>query len=177
MSLPYTIRVTWEDDDLPLLDWLGDFTSVQPTNQAYLDLRSGYIRTVDGPDIYVGNLLGFYTYDSRYHRYYTSMNYPNPVTDDEVKWFIEDYKRLKSYGWNWHMEVCTVEIMIDGHVIAGASLSGIESDRTPEYTEEVIKDVTQMALSEVNIDDLQAWADMFSSAVEYFKEQQRESIS
>lgn len=86
-------------------------------------------------------------YERNTFQYIESFNYPKP-TDEELEYIIQDTKQLESFGYDWNMRGCTVTASLNGIVLGGDSLWGLDSTMTEKEDQEVINELTENAITE-----------------------------
>ena len=86
-------------------------------------------------------------YERNDFQYIESFNYPKP-TDEELEYIIQDTKQLESFGYDWNMRGCTVTASLNGIVLGGDSLWGLDSTMTEKEDQEVIDELTSNAITE-----------------------------
>lgn len=83
-------------------------------------------------------------YGRNEYEFYVSCNYPHPKPD-EYQYFIQDFKRLESYGDDWWSMGCIVTASLNGVELGQASVWGFESDMDEESKKEAEDDVAAQA--------------------------------
>ena len=86
-------------------------------------------------------------YERNTFQYIESFNYPKP-TDEELEYIMQDTKQLESFGYDWNMRGCTVTASLNGIVLGGGSVWGLDSTMTKEEDQEVIDGLTESAITE-----------------------------
>lgn len=105
----------------------------------------------------------------RQYRYYKpSSNYCPPENADEVRYCIEDWRRLEAFNnGDWYMTGCVVTILVgsddddaDDFVLGYSSVWGVESDCDEEDRREIERDQLYLALldAQKNVGGIEAQA-------------------